>query len=356
MSTAVQNRSVLPSYLEDSRQAAIATIRTFLPQDPEQGRILYDLVLDYPLRDAKGLRPALCIATCRAFGGLLEHALPTAAVLELFHNAFLVHDDIEDGSELRRGTPTLHRAHGVPVAINVGDAMLCLALEPLLDNVGVIGLGPALRVLRLVARMTRETVEGQALELDWIARDRWDVSDADYVRMVEKKTGWYSFYAPVVAGALAARVNEATVDRLGALALDLGTAFQIQDDLLNLQGEVARIGKEASGDLWEGKRTLILLHALRVASPADQARARALLSLPRPGLEVPGQATKSATEVAWLRGLLDRTGSIAHARAVAHAHARRAHDALGAVCRGLPASVHRDCLDELTTFVLTRDC
>ena len=86
--------------------------------------MLFNLMLDYPLRDAKALRPALCIATCRALGGQLEEVLPSAAVLEFFHNAFLIHDDIEDQSELRRGAPTLHYAHGVPIAVNVGDAML----------------------------------------------------------------------------------------------------------------------------------------------------------------------------------------------------------------------------------------
>jgi geranylgeranyl diphosphate synthase type II len=88
-------------------------------------------MLDYPLREAKALRPAMCIATCRALGGSTEGVLQSATVLELYHNAFLIHDDVEDESEKRRDGTTLHRAHGVPVAINVGDGMLALALEPL---------------------------------------------------------------------------------------------------------------------------------------------------------------------------------------------------------------------------------
>ena len=96
---------------------------------------LYDLILDYPLRGGKALRPALSIATCLGLGGHLEAILPTAATLELYHNAFLIHDDIEDESWWRRGKPTLHIDHGVPIAVNVGDAMLSLSLQPLLDNV-----------------------------------------------------------------------------------------------------------------------------------------------------------------------------------------------------------------------------
>src|SRR5689334_17738045 len=119
-----------------------------VPRERPQTAFLYELMLDYPQREAKGLRPALCIATCRALGGTLEAALRSAAALELYHNAFLIHDDIEDESLLRRGRPTLHQEHGVPIAINVGDAMLALSLQPLLDNMGSIGLGPSLRILQ----------------------------------------------------------------------------------------------------------------------------------------------------------------------------------------------------------------
>ena len=108
---------------------------------------LFDLILDYPLRGGKALRPTLSIATCLGLGGHLEAVLPTAATLELYHNAFLVHDDIEDESLLRRGRPALHVDHGIPIAINVGDAMMSLSLQPLLDNVERVGLGPALRIL-----------------------------------------------------------------------------------------------------------------------------------------------------------------------------------------------------------------
>src|SRR6185295_19276952 len=137
----------LRGYLADARRLAIDEIRRFIPDDDACGPVLYDLMLDYPLRDAKGLRPALCIAASRALGGGLEAVLPSAAILELYHNAFLIHDDIEDGSEQRRDRPTLHREHGAPVAINVGDGMLALALTPLLDNMRVVGLGKALRII-----------------------------------------------------------------------------------------------------------------------------------------------------------------------------------------------------------------
>lgn len=339
------------SYLRECRQLVVDQIRGFVPSDPEYGPILYDLVLDYPLREAKALRPALCIAVCRGLGGGLAAVLPSAAVLELYHNAFLVHDDVEDGSELRRDRTTLHRAHGSPVAINVGDAMLALTLRPLLDNTRWIGLGKALRVLDTVARMAQESAEGQALELDWIRHDRWDLPDAAYLRMVAKKTAWYSFVAPMTIGATVAgrdRGLRGPIEELGTL---LGTAFQIQDDVLNLVAGPGPYGKEGDGDLWEGKRTLILLHALRVARDVDRDRARAILSLPRP-VHRGDEGSRTEEGVTFLRDLVTRCGSIDHATGVARDHARRARELLETI--PLPRSVHRDFLHALIDFVVER--
>src|SRR6201999_1944144 len=126
---------------------------------------------------------------------------------------------------MRRGRPTLHVDHGVPIAINVGDAMLCLSLQPLLDNVEAIGLGPALRVLEAVAHMTRESVEGQAVELDWVRHNRCDLDDDDYIRMVVQKPGWYSFIVPMQVGAIAAGATQDEVDALVDFGHDLSVAF-----------------------------------------------------------------------------------------------------------------------------------
>ena len=233
-------------------------------------------MLDYPLRYGKMLRPALAISICGAFGGHLANVLPTAASLELYHNAFLIHDDVEDLSSLRRAEATLHRLHGAPTAINVGDAMLAVTMEPLLDNMALIGLGRTLRVLRIVSRMARESAEGQMLELQWIASCDWSQRDADYSRLVHKKTGWYSFLAPVMAGAAIAGLDDRAIARIGRLFTPLGVAFQIQDDILNLAGEqlgtATGYGKDACGDLWEGKHTLILIHTLRMADPEERGR------------------------------------------------------------------------------------
>jgi geranylgeranyl diphosphate synthase type II len=355
------NADEVSAYLDDVRVAVLQEIEHIVPRGTRVDRDLYDLVRDYPLRPAKMLRPALAFATCRALGGHPAAVMPTAAVLELYHNAFLIHDDVEDGSLSRRDGPTLHRAHGMPVAINVGDALLALCLKPLLDNTKLIGLGRALRVLAAVAEMSRHTAEGQAMELGWIQRGEWDLGDADYLRMVHQKTTWYTFLAPVTVGALIAGANERVVTRLRCWATLLGSAFQIQDDVLNLDGASAAYGKEAAGDLWEGKRTMILLHALRNASPAERARALAALARPRPPTpeSVGDPAWKSEDDVRFLLDLVHSTYSLEYARGEGRRRAARAQESLEQLAplldpTGAADHVHVAFLAGLTQYVHTR--
>jgi geranylgeranyl diphosphate synthase type II len=138
-------------YLDACRTLILDEIRAIVRAGTQGDERSYELMLDYPLRRGKAIRPALCIAVCRALGGALEEVVPSAAVLELYHNAFLIHDDIEDGSLQRRGKPALHQSHGVPIAVNCGDGLLALTLRPLLANTDLLGLGRALRVLEIYA-------------------------------------------------------------------------------------------------------------------------------------------------------------------------------------------------------------
>lgn len=373
---------VLDDYLAACKDACDREINRLYGPGQRESSSLYELILDYPLRGGKALRPALGIATCLGLGGHFEAILPTAATLELYHNAFLIHDDIEDESWWRRGRPTLHIDHGIPIAINVGDAMLSLSLQPLLDNVERVGLGPALRILRAVAHMTRQTVEGQAVELEWVRSNIWQLDDADYLAMVELKTSWYSFITPLQVGAIAAGAGPEWMAPLESLGRHLGAAFQITDDLLNLRADPEDYGKEIGGDLWEGKRTLMLLHALRSAEPPDRERAVQILARRRPSvddelgldelldrlaargeLSRTGRAeiaarlqrrrtsdSKNLDDIRWLFGLMNRVGSAEHAREVARWHARKAAMQLAGL-DWFPASRHRDVLCSLVDYV-----
>src|SRR5262249_6329786 len=151
----------------------------------------------------------------------------------------------------------------------------------------------ALRILQVIARMARESAEGQAIELDWVRRGSWNLTDSDYGRMVYKKTSWYTFVTPVTIGAIVARVEGDRFRTLRNFAALLGIAFQIQDDVLNLVGEHRRYGKEIAGDLWEGKHTLILMHTMRSATASERKRATQILAKRRAPLELARVAGKA---------------------------------------------------------------
>ncbi len=317
------DRSLVDRLLRESREIVLEELQELFEHNRPTGYgPLYDLLADYPFREGKSLRPAILIASARAAGGRTDQARLSAAALELYHNAFLVHDDVEDDSEFRRGEITMLRSHGAAVAVNVGDATNVLAMQLLLRNAEVIGLRRALLILRDVERMARESVEGQAVELDWIRQGVFDLNDQDYIRMAYKKTCWYTVIAPLRIGVLCGcpagvrfpmERDLVPLVELGHLA---GIAFQICDDLLNLEAEPSLYGKEAAGDLWEGKRTVMLLHFLRETDGVSRARALMLLQTPR--------RQKDAAEVQWLLNAMTERGSIAYGRRMAERFVERA--------------------------------
>jgi len=231
---------------------------------------LYRMMRDYPQRKAKGLRPFFCVTTCKALGGIEDDALLTAACLELFQNWILIHDDIEDDSQLRRGEPTLHRKYDEALAINAGDALHARMWGFLLRNRARLGEDRTLKILEEFSRMVNETTEGQHMELVWVAEKRWNLDESDYLEMVSRKTSWYTVTSPCRLGAIIAGAGEGDLKRLLEFGEKLGMAFQIQDDSLNLIGEADKYGKETSDDILEGKRTLMLLRLLEVADPGER--------------------------------------------------------------------------------------
>jgi geranylgeranyl diphosphate synthase type II len=333
--------AVLKEYGDLTRVALCDYLK---PREPK--RHLYNLVADYPRRGGRMLRPSLCIATARAFGAKVEDAVRSAVALELLHNAFLVHDDIEDESDERRGRPTLHALHGIPVAVNVGDALTLLGLRALLDNRETLGASLAIRILQEAERMARESVEGQAIELGWRRDNVSLLSDSDYLEMVLKKTCWYTTIYPSRVGALIGTGSASDLDRFLRFGFFLGAAFQIQDDLLNLEGDRRRYGKELNGDLWEGKRTLMLIHLLREANGDERARLLEFLDKPR--------AARRVAEVRWVRERMNAHGCLEHARQVAHSLAGAAQHEFSLVYKDVPDSGDRSFIEQLPTWVLER--
>ena len=314
----------------------------------EPQRHLYGLVEDFLGRSGKGLRPALCIATARALGGRGEDAVPAAAGLEMLHNAFLVHDDIEDESETRRGYPTMHRRAGVPIAVNTGDAMNALSMRLFRQAGERLGPVGALRILDEVDHLIVETLEGQAMELGWMHDNDLTVGPQDYMRLVLKKTAWYSFIHPMRIGALVADSDDRNLNRFDAFGFLIGLAFQITDDVLNLNGSLARYGKEIDGDLFEGKRTLLLTHALAHATSGDRNWIAGFLGRPR--------ERRLPSEVFRLHKIIEDAGSLAWAQASARVFAEAAarqfdERAFAGVKPGADLDWLRRCVD----FVVGRD-
>lgn len=336
---------LVPQVLEEYSAATRALLFNYLPWE-EPRRYLYDLVADYPRRGGRGLRPSLCIATTRAFGGRMEDALLTAVSIELLHNALLVHDDIEDESEQRRNRPTLHALHGVPLAVNAGDTLLMLGLRPLFDNLPRLGPWLSLRVLEETGRMARESAEGQALELGWRRDNAPRVSEADYLEMVLKKTCWLTTIHPSRVGALIGTGGSVDLEPFIRFGFLLGAAFQIQDDVLNLLGDEAAYGKELGGDIHEGKRTLMLIRLLEHSSPEERERLLAFLALPR--------EQRTAEQVRWVRSRMESLGCLDYARAVASGLAGAAQHEFSTLYHSLPPSRDRHFIEELVTWVIER--
>ena len=237
--------------------------------DAEPRQHLYDLLSDYPKRGGKMMRSSLCIATARAFGASVDDALHSAVAIELMHNALLIHDDIEDESEQRRDRPTLHALHGIPLALNAGDALSLLSIRPLFENFLRIGPRLALSIVHETERMAWESAEGQAMELGWRRDNCNDLTDADYLTMVLKKTCWLASIHPSRVGAMIGTRGAIDLDPFIRFGFFLGAAFQIQDDVLNLVAD-DEYGKELDGDIFEGKRTLMLNHVYRQSPPAQR--------------------------------------------------------------------------------------
>ena len=300
--------------------------------------LLYTMMRDYPLRQAKGMRPFLCVTSCRAAGGTEDDALLTASCIELFQNWILIHDDIEDGSELRRGEPALHRKYDDALALNAGDALHARTWEAILTNRPRIGLERTFAVMQEFSHMVNETTEGQHMELGWVVERRWDLSEKDYFEMCTRKTSWYTVAGPCRLGALVAGEKGPLLDQLREFGIGLGIAFQIQDDSLNLVGDEKKYGKAKSDDILEGKRTLILLHLLSVATQSERDKVISIMNKKR--------EAKNAAEVSYVLSLIEKYDAVGFARKKATELMKEAL----ATLNGIRWKGDRDASEMLTSF------
>jgi len=210
----------------------------------------------------KRARPFLTLKSCELVGGSLEDALPVAAAIELLHTFTLIHDDIMDSDLKRRGIPSVHVKWGVPLAITVGDLLFAKVYESVLQYTKSNQLEPVkiLEAIDLITQTTITICEGQALDV--MFENMKAISEDEYLKMIGKKTASL-LKTSAQAGAIVGGGSESQIKSIGDFAFYTGLAFQIVDDILGLTADEKDLGKPVGSDIREGKRTLIIIHALK---------------------------------------------------------------------------------------------
>ncbi len=238
---------------------------------------LYEAARHLLLAGGKRVRPALSLLYARMLGGepAEAKALDFAVAVELIHNFTLIHDDIMDKDEYRRGVPTVHKKYGENMAILAGDLLFALAFEAAARNTYVAAANKA-KALELLASATRIVAEGQALDIGF--ENRWNVSLDDYLEMVYRKTGAL-IEASTGIGALSVTLNEDIVSRARIYGRNIGIAFQIRDDIIGTFGDPAVTGKPVYNDLARAKKTVLVIYAISNLPPSKAEKLVSILNM-----------------------------------------------------------------------------
>ena len=267
---------------------------------PRRPKALYDAARYIIEAGGKRLRPYLVLKSCELVGGDAEDAIPFAAALEILHNFTLIHDDIMDNDDLRRGVSTVHARWGLPIGIASGDLLFAKVYEVITTAPTAL---PCSSIKACIERVTDAALaicEGQVLDISFPHLS--DVSEEDYYLMVGRKTASL-FKACSEIGAIVGGGSPKEVDLLGSYAWNAGVAFQIVDDYLGATSDEETLGKPVGSDLREGKKTLIIIHALKHASPKE----REIID------HVLGVENASPVDIEAACEILRRLGSFSHA-------------------------------------------
>lgn len=247
-------------------------------QYPKAPAALYEPIAYTMALGGKRLRPVLALMACDAFCGDHSRAINQAVGIELYHNFTLLHDDVMDKADVRRGKPTVHVRWNDNVAILSGDAMLTMAGQ----RVAEADSAHIKAAMELFNRTAMEVYEGQQYDMDF--ENRNDVTEEEYIAMIRLKTSVLLGCACKM-GAIMADADAKDADRIYQYGVDLGVAFQLQDDWLDVYGDPATFGKEIGGDIMNNKKTFMLINAMNRATGADREELTHWLAAENPARE-----------------------------------------------------------------------
>ena len=249
----------------DTVNAAIAAIP--YPEQPSQ---LYEPISYHMALGGKRVRPVLALMACDALGGNTATALDVAVGIEMFHNFTLLHDDVMDKADVRRGKPTVHRRWNDNIAILSGDTMLTIATQ-------YIAKTGSQAVMDLFNKTAIEIYEGQQWDMNY--EERNDVTVDEYINMIRLKTSVLLGCA-LKTGALLADASDEDANAIYEAGVNMGLAFQLRDDMLDVWGDPVTFGKEIGGDIMNNKKTFLLINAMRLAQGDDANELRHWLNDP----------------------------------------------------------------------------
>lgn len=295
----------LKSELEKRREIFEKELQKYLQE--QEPKTLYDAVRHLPLSGGKRLRPILSIIACEAVGGKIEDVMPFAVSLELIHNFTLVHDDIMDKSTLRRNIQTVHIKFGESTAIIAGDTLFAKAFE-VLHNIKT---KEAIEIAFKLSKCVKKICEGQQMDMEF--EKRKIISEEEYLKMIGKKTASL-FKFSTEGGAVIGGGSEGEIKALSLYGWNLGLAFQIRDDYLDIRGEENILGKDVGNDIRNGKKTILVVHAIKVAKGEDKKKLLSIL----------GKRDATDKEIKEVFEILLRTGSIGYAESLARDYYREA--------------------------------
>jgi geranylgeranyl diphosphate synthase type II len=304
------------------------------------------IVSDYPQRKGKYLRPSLLLLTTRAMGGEMSMAINTAAAMQISEDWILNHDDVEDNSPDRRGQMALHKIYGDGLAINAGDALHMIMWQVLFENFSSLDNKLATKIMREFYTMMNRTVLGQEIELNWVKENRYDLSDEDNFFILESKTGYYTIAGPMRLGAILAGASEKQLESIYRFGVILGRSFQIIDDLLDLTSDFAGLKKIKGNDIYENKRTIMLLNLFRKAKGKDKSELVRILNK---------EKNKKESEVIYVIELMKKYGCLTYGKELAVKFAKEAKDIFKNELGFINKEPYRSQIESGIDFIVTRD-